>query len=143
MNGKQPKVKPKINSPLNVKRPNMAWLLIILGAIYFLNFVNIMPIEEIKYGDFYRLLKENPASGAIARVAKIDSRLEGELKDKKKFIVLIPDNDRDLLALLRENVAHFEIKTQPLLMSLLFSLGPVLLLIFFLVAHGSKRRAVG
>ncbi|OGX01844.1 MAG: cell division protein FtsH [Omnitrophica WOR_2 bacterium GWF2_43_52] len=143
MNGKQPKVKPKINSPLNVKRPNMAWLLIILGAIYFLNFVNIMPIEEIKYGDFYRLLKENPASGAIARVAKIDSRLEGELKDKKKFIVLIPDNDRDLLALLRENVSHFEIKTQPLLMSLLFSLGPVLLLIFFWWLMAARGEQLG
>ncbi|HAH21140.1 MAG TPA: cell division protein FtsH [Candidatus Omnitrophica bacterium] len=121
----------------------MAWLLIILGAIYFLNFVNIMPIEEIKYGDFYRLLKENPASGAIARVAKIDSRLEGELKDKKKFIVLIPDNDRDLLALLRENVSHFEIKTQPLLMSLLFSLGPVLLLIFFWWLMAARGEQLG
>ena len=143
MNGKQPKVKPKINSPLNVKRPNMAWLLIILGALYFLQFVSIMPVEEIKYGDFYRLLKENPASGAIARVAKIDSRLEGELKDKKKFIVLIPDNDRDLLALLRENVAHFEIKTQPLLMSLLFSLGPVLLLIFFWWLMAARGEQLG
>ena len=70
-----------------------------------------MPAKEIKYGDFYRLLKENPSTGNIVYTAKIDGRLEGQLKDKTKFFVLIPDNDQDLIPTLRENIEHFEIKT--------------------------------
>lgn len=141
---KMPKLKPTINNKMKVKRPNIMWLLIFIGVIYFLNFVNVtLPIKEIKYGDFYRLLKENPATGAIAHVVKIDSRLEGELKDNAKFVVLIPDDDKDLLALLRENVEHFEVKTQPLLLSLLFSLGPILLLILFWWLMAARGEQLG
>lgn len=141
---KMPKLKPTINNKMKVKRPNIMWLLIFIGVLYFLNFVNVtLPIKEIKYGDFYRLLKDNPATGVIAHVVKIDSRLEGELKDNAKFVVLIPDDDKDLLALLRENVEHFEVKTQPLLLSLLFSLGPILLLILFWWLMAARGEQLG
>lgn len=143
MNGKLPQFKPKMNK-INSKRPNILWLLIILGIFYLLNFVNVsLPTKEIKYGDFYRLLKENPTTGDIVNVAKIDSRLEGELKDKTRFFVLIPEDDKDIIALLRENVEHFEIKAQPLLLSLLFSLGPVILLILFWWLMAARGEQLG
>ena len=61
MNAKLPKLKPKLNKLNSQKKPNIFWMLIILALFYVLNFVNVtMPAKEIKYGDFYRLLKENP-----------------------------------------------------------------------------------
>ena len=142
MSAKLPKLKPKLNKLNSQKKPNIFWMLIILALFYVLNFVNVtMPAKEIKYGDFYRLLKENPATGNIVYTAKIDGRLEGQLKDKTKFFVLIPDNDKDLIPALRENIENFEIKTQPLLISLLFSLGPVLLLILFWWLMASRENS--
>lgn len=144
MNAKLPRLKPKLNNKMNVKRPNITWLLIIIGIFYFLNYVSVsLPIKEIKYGDFYRLAKENRQTGIIGRVAKIDSRLEGELKDKTRFLVLIPEDDKDLIALLRENVPQFEVKTQPLFISLIFSLGPVLLLILFWWLMAARGEQLG
>ncbi len=144
MNGKLPKLKTKLNNKMNVKRPNIMWLLIIIGILYFFNYVSVnLPVKEIKYGDFYRMLKENPATGMVEHVAKIDSRLEGELKNGVRFIVLIPEDDKDIIALLRENVSHFEIKTQPLFISLIFSLGPVLLLILFWWLMAARGEQLG
>lgn len=143
MNGMLPQPKPKMNKVVP-KRTNIWWLFIILGIFYLINFVNVsLPTKEIKYGDFYRILKENPTTGNIISVAKIDSRLEGELKDKTRFFVIIPEDDKDLIALLRENVERFEIKTQPLLLSLLFSLGPVILLILFWWLMAARGEQLG
>ncbi|MDO8748342.1 MAG: ATP-dependent zinc metalloprotease FtsH [Candidatus Omnitrophota bacterium] len=144
MSANLPKLKPKLNKLNSQKKPNIFWMLIILALFYVINFVNIAaPTKEIKYGDFYRLLKENPSTGNIVYTAKIDGRLEGQLKDKTKFFVLIPDNDKDLIPALRENIENFEIKTQPLLISLLFSLGPVLLLILFWWLMASRGEQLG
>ncbi|HLD40763.1 MAG TPA: AAA family ATPase, partial [Candidatus Omnitrophota bacterium] len=144
MNEKLPKLNQKMKKINPKQRSNIMWFLLIMGIFYLLNFVNVtLPMKEIKYGDFYRMVKENPSTGNIIYVAKIDGRLEGQLNDKTRFLVLIPDDDKDLLALLRENVAHFEIKTQPLLLSLLFSLGPVLLLIFFWWMMAARGEQLG
>lgn len=127
-----------------MKRPNITWLLIILGIFYLINFLSVsLPVKELKYGDFYRRLKENPSTGEIVYVAKIDSRLEGKTKEGIQFFVIIPDDDKDLLALLRENVPQFEVKTQPLLISLLFSLGPVILLILFWWLMAARGEQLG
>ncbi len=144
MSEKLPKLKPKMNKINPKQRSNIMWFLLIMGIFYLLNFVNVtLPMKEIKYGEFYRMLKENPSTGTIVYAAKIDGRLEGQLNDKTRFLVLIPDDDKDLLALLRDNVAHFEIKTQPLLVSLLFSLGPVILLIFFWWMMAARGEQLG
>ncbi len=142
MNGRLPKPKLKKNK-INVKRPNITWLLIIL-MLYVLIMPNFTrPAKEIKYGDFYRKLKNNPSTEEIVYVAKVDSRLEGKTKDDGHFFVNIPDNDNDLLSLLRENVPQFEVKTPPLFMSLLFSLGPVLLLILFWWLMSARGEQLG
>ncbi len=143
MNGKPPKFKSAMNK-MNAKRPNIMWLLIIMGIFLFIRYAGVyFPIKELQYGEFYRLLKENPATGNIVYVAKIDSRLEGQLKNGSHFLVIIPEGDKDLITDLRENVANFEIKSQPLFLSLLFSLGPVLLLIFFWWLMAARGEQLG
>lgn len=143
MKNKSEKQNPVLNK-INKNKPNLVWLLVIMGFFYLLNFIGVSsPVKEIKYGDFYRLVKENPDTRNIQYAAKIDGRIEGRLKDESRFMVVIPDQDKDLLALLRENVHEFEIKTQPLLLSIMFSLGPVLLLILFWWLMAARGEQLG
>ena len=138
--------RPKLRfKKMDNKRQNMLWLFIILGLLYLFNFGSTVTTSkrEIKYGDFYRLLKENPATGDIVRVVKKDSLLEGQLKDKSNFFVIIPAEDRDIVALVRDNVPQFEVSTQPFWVSLLFSLGPVVLLIGFWWLMAARGEQLG
>src|SRR3989338_6412002 len=91
MNGKLPRlrIKTKMNKALPAKRPNILFLLIILGIFFLIRYTSVyFPIKELKYGEFYRLLKENPSQGDIVSATKIDSRLDGQLKDGSHFFEL-------------------------------------------------------
>jgi cell division protease FtsH len=91
------------------------------------------PTQEITYSKFFALLKDNPATQAIKSCYKTDSVLRGELNTGQNFIVNIPDNDQQLIQLLRENVKEFDIKPLRTFWSNIFYyLGPTVLLILFL-----------
>ena len=68
------------------------------------------PIQEISYAKFFAMLKENPSAQALTSCYKTDSVLRGELKTGQNFVVNVPDNDQQLIQLLRENVKDFDIK---------------------------------
>ncbi|MDD5174005.1 MAG: ATP-dependent zinc metalloprotease FtsH [Candidatus Omnitrophota bacterium] len=114
----------------------MIWFLIALGVVTLLNPLvkgNEKPTQEITYARFFGILKDNPATNAIKSCYKTDSILRGELSTGDKFIVNIPENDQDLVRLLRENVKDFDIKPLRTFWSNIFYyLGPTILLILFL-----------
>lgn len=138
MNGRLPKLRSKMKKA-NAKRPNIMWLFIILCILFLPGLFKSAQIKDMAYGDFYRKLK----AGEIEDVAKIDSRLEIKTKEGVYHSVNIPDDDKDLPALLRENVAHYEVKTQPLLVQLLFTLGPVILIIVFWWLMAARGEQLG
>jgi cell division protease FtsH len=110
----------------------ITWL-ILAGLIY----IVVKPggrgplqVEELSYSQFYNILVENPEQ--IKSVVKIDSKIKGTFSDGKIFWVNIPEQDPDLIKLLRENVADFKIQPpKTFLVNLLFYMGPVILLILF------------
>ena len=112
------------------------WFLIILGLFTLFNpwFQGTQKAtQEITYSKFYALLKDNPATQAIVSCYKTDSILRGELKGGQSFIVNIPDNDQQLMQMLRENIKDYDIKPLKTFWSNLFYyLGPTVLLILFL-----------
>ncbi len=128
-----------------LKRFPWGWLVVILLVYLFLSspFINISGLpKEIAYSEFYSLLKNSPDK--IKSVVKRDSRLEGEFTDNSKFSVYIPDNDPELLNLMRQNLRYFDVKPpQTLLVSLLFNLLPVGLLIFFWWMMASRGEQIG
>ena len=93
------------------KRSPLGWIMIIILVFIVLNSINI-PIngvpKEITYGEFYSVLKNNPAS--IKTVVKRELLLQGEFTDKSAFLVNIPDNDTELLNLMRQNLKSFDVK---------------------------------
>ncbi|TRZ48055.1 hypothetical protein D4Q80_04550, partial [bacterium] len=99
----------------------------------FLNTFNSIPTtgipKEISYSKFYLVLKNSPDT--IKQVSKTETILHGELTDNTKFFVNMPENDPDMLTLMRQNLKNFDIKpARTFWVSLLFNLGPILLLIF-------------
>jgi cell division protease FtsH len=89
--------------------------------------------QEIAYSKFFSMLKDNQSTQAITSCYKTDSILRGELSSGQKFTVNIPENDQQLIQLLRENIKDFDIKPLKTFWSNVFYyLGPTVLLILFL-----------
>ncbi|MCM8791656.1 MAG: ATP-dependent zinc metalloprotease FtsH [Candidatus Omnitrophica bacterium] len=123
----------------------LIWILIIFGLFYLLSNIEIsvksIP-REISYSQFYRILKEEPQS--IKSLAKTELLLQGEFQDGSRFFVNIPENDQELLSLIRENVVNFKINPARTIWSnLFFSLGPILLLIIFWWIMASRGERLG
>ncbi|MDD5567645.1 MAG: ATP-dependent zinc metalloprotease FtsH [Candidatus Omnitrophica bacterium] len=127
------------------KRSPFGWILAIILVFVVLNSISI-PIngipKEVAYGNFYSILKNNPEK--IKTVTKMEALLQGEFSDNSKFLVNIPDNDTELLNLLRQNVKGFDVKPpRTFWSSLLFNLGPILLLIFFWWMMAARGEQLG
>lgn len=135
----------KFKRKRGLKRFPWAWLIVILLVYLFLNspFINISGLpREMAYSDFYNLLKDS--SHRIKSITKTETLLQGEISGGGKFFVHIPENDTELLSLMRQNLKHFEIKPpRTLFASLLFNLMPVGLLIFFWWIMASRGEQLG
>ncbi|TRZ93584.1 ATP-dependent metallopeptidase FtsH/Yme1/Tma family protein [bacterium] len=96
--------------------------------------------REITYLDFYNTLKDSPDK--IKTVTKMETILQGEFSDNSKFFLNIPEDDRELLNLMRQNLKSFDVKpARTIWANLFYSLGPVLLLILFwwmMVSRGEQ-----
>jgi len=127
------------------KRSPFGW---ILGIILFFVIINSLSIpaggvpKETAYGNFFSILKNDPEK--IKSAVKMETILQGEFSDNTKFLVNIPDNDPELLNLLRQNVRSFDIKPpRTFWTSLIFNLGPILLLIFFWWMMAARGEQLG
>lgn len=137
------KRKVKVNNMF--KRFPVGWILAFILFVLFINTLNTSIVgvpREMAYSEFYGILKNDPEK--IASLAKIETVLQGELTDKSKFFVNIPENDQELLNVIRTNVRRFEVKPpRTFWLSLLFNLGPILLLIFFWWMMAARGEQLG
>jgi len=112
------------------------WIGIFLLLIYIVRIDSFSPTsipKELSYGEFYRLLKTNNETNAIKSLAKIEDQLKGVFSNGARFTVRIPEEDPELLNLMRNNVPDFDIKPpKTLWANLFYSLGPMILFIGFL-----------
>jgi len=136
---------PKSKKNKILRRFPWFWLLIIVVFYLLINSLTI-PItgvpKEISYSGFYEILKTSPEK--IKSVTKIETILQGEFADNSKFFVNIPDNDTELLSLMRQNLKRFDVKpARTLWANLLYSLGPIILLIFFWWIMAARGEQLG
>jgi len=137
---------PKPNKTNIIKRFPFGWLLVFFLFIMLMNSFNNIQVtgipKEISYSQFYQTLKNHPES--IKKVTKIETVLQGDYLDNSKFFVNIPDNDPEMLGLMRQNLKNFEIKpARTFWVTLLFNLGPILLLIFFWWMMAARGEQLG
>ena len=138
--------KPDANKNNKFKRFSFGWLILFFLCVILVNSFSNIPIngipKEITYSQFYKILKEDPSR--IRRVAKTETILQGEFSDNSKFFVNIPDNDQELLNLMRTNLKEFEVKpARTFWVSLLLNLGPILLLILFWWLMAARGEQLG
>ena len=141
-----PQKNPKLNKTNILKRFPFGWLLIFFLLVVLMNSFNNIQVtgvpKEITYSQFYQTLKNNPQS--INKVTKIETVLQGDFLDNSKFFVNIPENDPEMLSLMRQNLKNFEIKpARTFWITLLFNLGPILLLIFFWWMMAARGEQLG
>ncbi len=137
---------PKPNKPNIIKRFPFGWLLVFFLLIMLMNSFNNIPVtgipKEISYSQFYQTLKNNPEG--IKKVTKTENILQGDFSDNSKFFVNIPENDPEMLSLMRQNLKSFEVKpARTFWVTLLFNLGPILLLIFFWWMMAARGEQLG
>ncbi|MCM8789615.1 MAG: hypothetical protein NC916_01145, partial [Candidatus Omnitrophica bacterium] len=129
------------------KRNPLGWILIIIIFLLMLNYITRFSVgipKEMSYGAFYDILKNNPQK--IKSLVKIETVIQGELADGVKFYVNIPEDDKDLLNVIRQNIQYFTFDVKPartFWLTLLFNLGPILLLIFFWWMMASRGEQLG
>ena len=136
---------PKFPKGKTFKRLPFGWIFAIIIFYFLISSLNLSVTgvpQEKSYSEFYSILKGSP--GQIKSVTKIENRLEGELTDSSRFFVHIPDNDTELLNLLRQNVRYFKVEPpRTLWANIFFSLGPVVLLIFFWWMMAARGEQLG
>ena len=128
-----------------LKRIPFGWIFVIIILVMLINSFNI-PVsgvpKEITYSEFYHLLKDTPDK--IKTLTKTETIIQGEYTDSSKFFVNIPENDTELLNLIRQNAKHFEVKpARTFWVTLLFNVGPILLLIFFWWMMAARGEQMG
>lgn len=133
--------------PQKPGRQPVFWMMIILGIFYLLSLSNVplgnMP-KEMTYGQFYRMLQNNPQNNAIKSVSITGEILNGELTGGSKFYVHYPAGDQQLIEILKTNVADFEIRPpKTLLASIFFSFGPVILILIIWWLMAAKGEQLG
>jgi len=127
------KKKPKKKNNSNI----IMWVIVVTTFLWIINFMTTSTFvgmglyEKINYGQFYRILKDNPSS--IRSIVKSGTIIEGEFTSGKRFQLDIPEDDKDIVALIRENVENFTVKPdRNIWASIFFSFGPVVLFILLL-----------
>lgn len=146
---------PEAKGPGKNDKNLFIWILIIVGLFSLFQWV-FSSFEEtshqMTYKEFYQTVETNNQTGLIMSAVMIKDRVSGKMDDGKTYAVNIPEEDPALVTLLRKNVADFDIKPpQTFLSNLFYSLGPMLLFIFFLwffiyrgaAAGGGKMMSFG
>lgn len=128
-----------------LKRFPFGWIFAVIIVYLLISSINISTTgvpKEISYSDFYSVLKGSPDK--IKLVAQTATILQGEFTDGGKFYLNIPENDPELLNLMRQNLKNFTVKPpRTLWANLLYSLGPILLLIFFWWMMAARGEQMG
>jgi cell division protease FtsH len=123
---------------------NIIFVAIFALSIMYLFNLGKMSLEgqprEINYGDFYRLVEGNLQTRQIQSAIKTDNRIIGVLSDGRKYTVDIPENDADILRVVRENVPEFVIRpARTLFVNLFYAFGPFILFILLIWYTGYRN----
>ncbi|UCG35214.1 MAG: ATP-dependent zinc metalloprotease FtsH [Candidatus Omnitrophota bacterium] len=150
MNNKNNKNKGKKKPEAKFFRGGLFWILIFLGIIWLTTLFSPSMgglVKKLSYTEFYSLLERNRQAPMIASVKMIEHLIEGDFTESAgggRFYLYVPQEDEQLLSLLRKNVDKFEVEPpRTLWANLIFSLGPVILFIFFLWYFSYKGSQMG
>ena len=95
-------------------------------------FVQNMDVQQMSYSEFFQMLGQNSQTGEIVSADMVEGVIRGRFKGGGYFQVHVPDNDPELIPMLRRNVQNFAVNPPQIFWrNLVYSVAPVLLLIAF------------
>ena len=95
--------------------------------------------QEIPYSELFAMVANEQTVSQIKTAVKREDIVQIDLISGARYYANIPEDDQDLVRLLRDRVARFEVKPpKTLWINLLYSLGPMLLLIGFWLFIGYR-----
>ena len=156
---------PKPNKPNrdSALRAGFFWISLFMLAVWAMNIFNMgvfSQIDKLRYDQFYALLEKGKAAMAlensknlppIKSVRMMLNFVEGEYSPqyaadhgKTLFELYVPDNDKDLIPLIRSSVKEFSIKPPSTALTNFFiSIFPVIVFIAFLWYLSNKGNQMG
>lgn len=148
LNKNNKRIKGKLPPTKGKPPPGLLFWIITVLLFIFLYRMTVSPPEGIvgapqplPYGEFYRMVQQNPQTDRINKVVIMEDRVQGLFSDGTKFMVNIPVNDEDIIRAMRENIANVAVKpARTFLSNLLYTIGPTLLffaLLWFFIFRGS------
>ena len=152
------KITKKNKSDKNNKEPNntsfirRAFIIIsiFLGVIWFVSLLNVGVgggVKKITYNEFYYALEQNLEHPTIEWAKLTEGIIQGGFTQEEgggRFYLYIPQDDKDIIKLLRKNVLKFEVEpSRTLWANLFYSLGPMILFIVFLWYFSTKGSQMG
>jgi len=112
------------------------WMMLSLVAVtlfYFYHQVSLSAAnlpQEISYSEFYRWLMTDSGPQRIRSAVRIEGMIRGETEGGARFTVNVPDNDPDLIRLVRERVPNFRVEAPRIWFGFLLNLAaPILLML--------------
>jgi cell division protease FtsH len=145
--------KPQAPRPGNNKDGSGVWIFwVIIVCIFLIIAGQPTPnsgkaAPKMTYSQFYGVLKDNKETRAIKKIILSEGAenvVRVTLKAGTEFRLNIPNDDKDLLALMRENVDDMTVQPLETFWSqVFFSFVPVLLIIFFIWFLGRRGAEMG
>ncbi len=146
---KQKKNKKKQQNP-NFFRRALYVIIIFMAVIWLANLFGANMggfAEKLKYPEFYYLVKNNPESNQIKSITLKENLVQGQFsqaREQKYFYLYIPKDDQEIISLMRENIANFEIEpASTAFTNFLYFFGPMLIFILFLWYFSKKGSQMG
>ena len=149
-NNNRSKKYPNKNIPVRPQKNGkgfLVWIIVIIGLFYIYQWI-FTSYEQVNskmtYKEFYDALQTNDSTGRVVSAILIENRVSGKLEDGKSFLVNIPQDDTDLLSLMRAKISNFDVQpSQTMLANIFYSLGPMVLFILFLWFFIYRGSAMG
>ncbi len=108
---------------------------------------SVKSTQKLSYSELYDLVKENKDTGKIKKLVLSEGPenvLKGTFRDGSEFRVNIPQDDKDILALVRQNVNDFTVQPiETFWTQFFFNFVPVFLIIFFIWFLGRRGAEMG
>ncbi len=142
------KKKKNNNQQMMLQRVAFGILLMLMVAyLYKMAGQSIAPKEptELSLSQFSGYLEQNKTTPKIKTSIKTENVIEGEFENGSKYTVKIPENDADLMKLLRENVPYYKLKpSNPLWANIFYTvLGPLVFVLLFIFLINRSAQAGG
>lgn len=127
------------------KRFPIGWIIGLLIFWMLASSIGMPPVsgvpKKLTYTEFYNMLNNSPEQ--IKSVVKTENQIEGTKTDNTRFYLFVPNDDPDLLRLMREKVKDFEVKIPSIWGNLFVQLSGVILFIVFLIWMSNRGENLG